>query len=43
MHIAVLLKEVIKYLDPKPGENFIDCTSGTGEHSLAILSTAWQF
>jgi len=37
MHIAVLLKEVIKYLDPKPGENFIDCTSGTGKHSLAIL------
>jgi len=37
IHQPVLLKKVIKYLDPKPGENFIDCTLGTGGHSLAIL------
>jgi len=37
MHIPVLLNKVIKYLDPKPGENFIDCTVGAGGHSLAIL------
>ncbi|MFH1575409.1 MAG: 16S rRNA (cytosine(1402)-N(4))-methyltransferase RsmH [Candidatus Nealsonbacteria bacterium] len=37
MHVPVLQKEVIKYLDPKPGENFIDCTFGQGGHSLAIL------
>lgn len=37
MHIPVLLKEVIQYLDPKPNENFIDCTFGLGGHSLAIL------
>jgi len=37
MHIPVLLKEVIKYLNPKAGENFIDCTTGKGGHSFAIL------
>jgi len=37
MHIPVLQKEVIEYLDPKPNENFIDCTIGEGGHSLAIL------
>ena len=37
MHIPVLQKEVIKYLEPKPNENFIDCTIGEGGHTLAIL------
>ena len=37
MHIPVLQKEVIEYLDPKPNENFIDCTTGEGGHTLAIL------
>ena len=37
MHTAVLTQEVIKYLDPQPGENFIDCTLGAGGHALAIL------
>ncbi|MBI2041979.1 MAG: 16S rRNA (cytosine(1402)-N(4))-methyltransferase RsmH [Candidatus Nealsonbacteria bacterium] len=37
MHIPVLQKEVIKYLDPKPNENFIDCTVGEGGHASAIL------
>jgi len=37
MHTSVLLEKVIKYLDPKPGENFIDCTIGEAGHSLAIL------
>ncbi len=36
MHIPVLQKEVIQYLDPKPNQNFIDCTIGEGGHSLAI-------
>jgi len=37
MHIPVLLKEVIEYLNPQPNENFIDATIGEGGHSLAIL------
>ncbi len=36
-HIPVLLNEVIKYLDPKPGENFVDATLGGGGYSQAIL------
>ena len=37
MHIPVLKNEIIKYLDPKPNENFIDCTFGEGGHALALL------
>lgn len=36
-HIPVLQKEVLEYLDPKPGGNFIDCTIGEGGHTTAIL------
>ena len=37
MHIPVLQNEVLKYLDPKPNQNFIDATIGEGGHSAAIL------
>ncbi|MBU3964712.1 16S rRNA (cytosine(1402)-N(4))-methyltransferase RsmH [Patescibacteria group bacterium] len=37
MHTPVLTKEIIEWLDPKPGENFIDCTFGEGGHSFALL------
>lgn len=37
MHIPVLQKEVIEYLKPKSGENFIDATINGGGHALAIL------
>lgn len=37
IHIPVLLKEVIEYLNPKSRDNFIDCTINGGGHSLAIL------
>jgi 16S rRNA (cytosine1402-N4)-methyltransferase len=37
MHIPVLQKEVIEYLDPKSNENFIDCTIGEAGHTLAIF------
>lgn len=36
-HIPVLKKEVIDFLDPRPDQNFIDCTLGGGGHSLEIL------
>lgn len=37
MHIPVLQKEVLQYLDPKPNENFIDATIDGGGHTAAIL------
>ena len=37
IHIPVLTKEVIRYLDPKTNENFIDCTVGEAGHAMAIL------
>jgi len=30
-------EEVIQFLNPKHGENFVDCTLGEGGHSIAIL------
>ena len=36
-HVPVLTKEVLEYLDPKPNENFIDCTIGEGGHTELIL------
>jgi 16S rRNA (cytosine1402-N4)-methyltransferase len=37
MHQPVLLKEVLEYLNPQSGENFIDCTLGLAGHALALL------
>ncbi len=37
VHVPVLQKEVLEYLNPKPNENFIDCTIGEGGHALSIL------
>ncbi len=37
MHITVLQKEAMEYLDPKPNKNFIDCTIGSGGHAASIL------
>lgn len=37
MHIPVLLNKTIEYLNPKPNENFIDCTIGEAGHSKVIL------
>lgn len=36
-HTPVLLDEVIEYLNPQLGENFVDCTLGGGGHSLKII------
>lgn len=35
-HEPVMLEEVLSALAPKPGEIFVDCTTGRGGHSLAI-------
>jgi 16S rRNA (cytosine1402-N4)-methyltransferase len=36
-HIPVMLDEVLNFLQPTPGANFIDCTLGGGGHTEAIL------
>ena len=36
-HTPVLLQEVIKILDPKPGKEFIDATIGGGGHTFELL------
>ncbi len=36
-HVPVLLKEVIEYLNPQSGEDFIDATFGEGGHAKEIL------
>jgi len=37
LHFPVMKEEVIQLLNPKPGENFVDCTLGEGGHSMAML------
>lgn len=36
-HQSVLLSEVLSYLNPQPGQNFVDCTFGGGGQALTIL------
>jgi len=35
-HQSVMLNEVIKYLDPRPGNWFIDCTLGGAGYTIAL-------
>ena len=35
-HTPVMLKEALEYLNPKPGQNFIDCTLGGGGHAIEL-------
>jgi 16S rRNA (cytosine1402-N4)-methyltransferase len=37
-HTPVMLKEVLEYLDPQPGQFFIDCTLGGGGYTVAIAT-----
>ncbi|MBI4135650.1 16S rRNA (cytosine(1402)-N(4))-methyltransferase RsmH [Candidatus Uhrbacteria bacterium] len=36
-HVPVMMAEVLKFLDPKQNQNFIDCTLGDGGHAFAVL------
>ncbi len=37
-HEPVLLGEVLRYLDPKSGESYLDLTAGYGGHARAVLA-----
>lgn len=37
LHTPVMLDEVIHYLDPKPGKQFVDATLGYAGHTLELL------
>ncbi|MEM3616395.1 MAG: 16S rRNA (cytosine(1402)-N(4))-methyltransferase RsmH [Candidatus Bathyarchaeia archaeon] len=37
MHVPVMSDYVVRFLDPKANENFVDCTVGEGGHAMAIL------
>jgi len=36
-HIPVLLSEVLLYLDPKPGDTYLDVTAGYGGHAVKVM------
>ncbi len=36
-HIPIMLPEILRVLEPKPGERAVDCTLGHGGHALALL------
>jgi 16S rRNA (cytosine1402-N4)-methyltransferase len=36
VHTPVMLKEVLEFLNPLPGQNFIDCTLGSGGYTFSI-------
>ena len=42
IHKAVLIEEVVKYMEPKNNATYVDATFGCGSHSLAILKAAPQ-
>lgn len=37
VHIPVLLSDVLKYLQPREGETYLDLTAGYGGHADKIL------
>lgn len=37
-HVPVLLDEVLRYLDPKAGESYLDLTAGYGGHAAQVLA-----
>lgn len=37
-HVPVLIDAVLTYLDPKPGQSYLDLTAGYGGHASKVLS-----
>ncbi|MBC7707967.1 16S rRNA (cytosine(1402)-N(4))-methyltransferase RsmH [Polaromonas sp.] len=38
LHVPVLLQEVLQYLDPAPGNSYLDLTAGYGGHASEVLA-----
>lgn len=43
LHVPVLLEDVLRELQPKSGENYLDLTAGYGGHARAILEKTENF
>lgn len=43
IHIPVLLEDVLKYLDPSPGDSYLDLTGGYGGHAQAVLERTGNY
>jgi 16S rRNA (cytosine1402-N4)-methyltransferase len=41
-HIPVLAEEVLRYLNPKAGEHYLDLTAGYGGHARSIIDSIGQ-
>ena len=39
-HVTVLLDEVVRWLRPRPGGTYVDCTLGGGGHAEALLAVS---
>jgi 16S rRNA (cytosine1402-N4)-methyltransferase len=39
-HVPVLMPEVMKIMEPKPGKKYIDCTGGPGNMSAGLLAAS---
>ncbi|WP_272699312.1 16S rRNA (cytosine(1402)-N(4))-methyltransferase RsmH [Desulfovibrio sp. Fe33] len=42
LHTTVLLQEVVRWINPRPGGRYMDGTLGMGGHSLALMEAAGE-
>ena len=42
-HVPVLLSEVLAFLNPRPGESYLDLTAGYGGHAKSILDVTLNY